>query len=221
MKKIICLLGILMLSGCMFYLPDMKSLNSCIKICKVKKLSKIVVAVYKKIGKNKEFIGSGFAISKTGKIATSAHILESKKTRQNLFVKTQDLKFYPAKIIRIEKNDDFAVLKIERAFKYIAKISKDSPEFGGCSVIVGYNFTEHNLPSKTYANFHGYLPLKITGIKIKALILTANTAIGTSGGAVFNQKGEVIGMLNYTINITKPNKTKNTFSAATPIPKLK
>lgn len=153
--------------------------------------------------------GSGFIFRSDGLIGTNFHVVEK---IDSLIVKTSDGNFYYAQIVLIDEKNDFAILKI---------ISDDSLhfqtiKFGNSSDVkqgqdvyaigspLGFEYTISQgivaaIRENEKVDFNDpvtYMPITKTFEKV--IQITAAISPGNSGGALFNAKGEVIGITTYT-----------------------
>lgn len=154
---------------------------------------KLINEVKSKIPENARLIsgGSGFLIDSKGFIITNAHVLKG----SGAIVVNSTGKEFNANIVHIDMNKDLALLKIEdeeytplKALPY--HIRKGNSELGEEIFTLGY-------PRNELVLGMGYLSAR-TGYNGDSLTyqvqISANP--GNSGGPVFNQNGEVIGVLS-------------------------
>ena len=135
-------------------------------------------------------LGSGFIISPDGYILTNAHVA---RDADKIIVRLIDQRERPAKVIGVDELTDVAVLKIEGENLPAVKIGdSDTLEVGEWVLAIGSPFgLEHtatqgivsavgrNLPSGSYVPF-----------------IQSDVAVnpGSSGGPMFNLRGEVVGI---------------------------
>ncbi|MBK8182816.1 MAG: DegQ family serine endoprotease [Candidatus Competibacteraceae bacterium] len=135
-------------------------------------------------------LGSGFILSADGFILTNAHVAQD---ADKIIVRLSDQRERPAKVIGVDELTDVAVLKIEGENLPAVKIGdSDALEVGEWVLAIGSPFgLEHtatqgivsavgrNLPSGTYVPF-----------------IQSDVAVnpGSSGGPLFNLRGEVVGI---------------------------
>ena len=138
---------------------------------------------------NKNGIGSGVIFSNEGYIVTNLHILNS----QNINVKLDNGKNYPASIIGIDKNADIAVLKIstDDELKPINIADSDNLKVGDRVLAIGNPYgigisVSNGIISATGRDYgNPYLQLIQTDAAINP---------GNSGGALINENGNLIGI---------------------------
>ncbi|MCB1825599.1 MAG: DegQ family serine endoprotease [Candidatus Competibacteraceae bacterium] len=135
-------------------------------------------------------LGSGFILSPDGYILTNAHVAQD---ADKIIVRLSDQRERPAKLIGVDEMTDVALLKIDGENLPAVKIGdSDALEVGEWVLAIGSPFgLEHtatqgivsavgrNLPSGTYVPF-----------------IQSDVAVnpGSSGGPLFNLRGEVIGI---------------------------
>ncbi|HUR65174.1 MAG TPA: S1C family serine protease [Chitinophagaceae bacterium] len=136
--------------------------------------------------------GTGFLIDGKGYLVTNAHIIRNSK---NIVVISNKGEEYNAVVLKKDNVKDIAVLKIEdKNFKAIASIpygiSKGGNEVAEPVYTLGY-------PRNDIVYSEGYLSAR-TGYNGDTLSCQLGIAAnrGNSGGPVFNQNGEVIGILS-------------------------
>lgn len=134
--------------------------------------------------------GSGFIVSSDGVILTNAHVVDG---AQEVVVKLTDRREFNAKVLGVDKQTDIAVLKIAAKDLPVVKFGDPSATRVGEPVLaIGSPFGFENtatsgivsaksrsLPEDTYVPF----------IQTDAAVNPGN-----SGGPLFNDRGEVIGI---------------------------
>ncbi len=135
-------------------------------------------------------LGSGFIISPDGYILTNAHVAQD---ADKIIVRLSDQRERPAKVVGVDELTDVALLKIEGENLPTVKIGdSDALEVGEWVLAIGSPFglertatqgivsaVGRNLPSGTYVPF-----------------IQSDVAVnpGSSGGPLFNLRGEVVGI---------------------------
>ena len=143
--------------------------------------------MYKRQGK---FGGTGFLIDGKGYLVTSAHVVA--KSDSVYVLKGEN--FYKAAIVIADENTDIAILKIiddrfqPKALPYA--IHKGSSDLGEPIFTLGF-------PRTDMVYNQGYLSAK-TGYNgdSSTYQITISVNPGNSGGPIFNEAGEVIGVLS-------------------------
>jgi len=153
--------------------------------------------------------GSGFIFRNDGLIGTNFHVVER---IDSLIVKTSDGTFYYAQIVLIDEKNDFAILKIisedSLNFQTINFGNSDDVKQGqdvyAIGSPLGFEYTISQgivaaIRQNEKVDFNDpvtYMPVTKTFEKV--IQITAAISPGNSGGALFNSKGEVIGITTYT-----------------------
>ncbi|MBV6478912.1 MAG: hypothetical protein HGGPFJEG_01669 [Ignavibacteria bacterium] len=153
--------------------------------------------------------GSGFFFNESGLIGTNYHVIEN---IDSIIVKTSEGKFYNAELIIAEEKNDFAIIKILNAdnkkFPVIKFGNSDELKAGQEVFAIGSPLGfEYTLSSGIIAavrenesvNFADPITYETETKSFEKVIqITAPISPGNSGGALFNSKGEVIGITTYT-----------------------
>lgn len=157
--------------------------------------------------------GSGFLISNDGTVLTNAHVVKSAKYNKDLkielsFKLAEDPdKKYEAEIVRFSKELDLAVLKINGTFDKICTFADaDSLQIMDDILVMGYPLGK-NIKATTGV-LQAFQDIDNFG---KMLDISVDVDPGNSGGPVFNDKGEVIGIVTaefwgYNFNLAIPVK---------------
>ena len=137
--------------------------------------------------------GSGVIISSDGYIITNHHVIENS---EQIEITTNDNQSYVAEVIGSDELNDIALLKInsEINFEYAVFGDSDSTEIGEWVLAVGNPF---NLTSTVTAGIISAKSRNLdpTGRTTQSYIQTdAAVNPGNSGGALINNKGELIGI---------------------------
>jgi len=137
--------------------------------------------------------GSGVIISSDGYIITNHHVIE---TAEDIQITTNNNQSYDAKIIGSDEQNDIALLKIETndELPYAVFGDSDTTQIGEWVLAVGNPF---NLTSTVTAGIISAKSRNLdpTGRTTQSYIQTdAAVNPGNSGGALINDKGELIGI---------------------------
>lgn len=153
--------------------------------------------------------GSGFIFGEEGLIGTNYHVTEN---TDSLIVKTSDGMFYGAELILTDEINDFAIIKLinpdNKKFPVVKLGNSDNVKAGTVVYAIGsplgYEYTissgivaavrENEKVSFTDPVTYESLEKKYE----KVIQITAAISPGNSGGALFNSKGEVIGVTTFT-----------------------
>ncbi|MCD6160916.1 MAG: trypsin-like peptidase domain-containing protein [candidate division Zixibacteria bacterium] len=162
----------------------LESINKEITALVKKAESYIVTVEAEDYHYNEIFVGSGILIDRDGYILTTSSVADS---NDKIIVRFKDGDIYPAEIVGIDPESGAALLKIE-------SVERQTPKFGdpgklqdGAWVTVIGN--SYDMP--TAVNFGMFSGITDDGL----MQLSAQSGPGNTGGAVFNAKGELIGML--------------------------
>ena len=139
--------------------------------------------------------GSGFIITSDGYILTNYHVIEGSDT---VTVATYDGETYDAKIIGYDESNDIAVLKIDAEdLKPVTLGDSDKLRVGEDVYAIG-----NPLGELTFSLTRGIVSALSRNVKTGSgtsmNLIQTDCAInsGNSGGALFNSRGEVIGITN-------------------------
>lgn len=153
--------------------------------------------------------GSGFIFTKDGLVGTNNHVIAG---FDSLFVKTSDSVYYNAEIIYVEEKNDIAILRIidstKKTFPYVKLGNSNEVKVGNTIYAIGsplgfeYSISEgivaaiRNNEKVSFTDPDTYNLIEKTFDKV--IQITAAISPGNSGGALFNGKGEVIGITTYS-----------------------
>lgn len=140
------------------------------------------------------FTGSGLVIDGGKKVITNRHVVDNSS---NFYVRNSLGDLSPARVERVSKTDDLAVLVLETPFS--ADRSFSPSQFGearaGANIaVIGFPLTDV-LGSLTPSITNGIV-IKTTGMQDSpdSFQVSAKMNKGNSGGAVFDTTGRVIGI---------------------------
>ena len=155
----------------------------------------------KRVGKSGEWAGngSGVIISKSGYIITNHHVIEDAEEIEVEFILNDEVQKFNAEIVQVDKTNDLAIIKIVDV------------NFDGVGELP-YNFKTRSSDVGTKVYAFGYpMALSIMGKEIKVTDgmissktgfdgnittyqITAPIQGGNSGGPLFDEKGNLIGI---------------------------
>ena len=144
--------------------------------------------------------GTGFAINSNGYIATNFHVIDGKNKITIKGINGDHHKSYEAVIVKVDKSNDLAILKVN------IKLDK---------IPYGFKKSKEDVASAIYA--YGYPLPELQGYEIKITegIINSNSGLkddprwyqhtasiqaGNSGGPLFNKYGNLVGINNAGIN---------------------
>lgn len=137
--------------------------------------------------------GSGVIIQEDGYIVTNCHVVEG---ASDITVRLKNGESYPAKLIGSDSQTDLAVIKIEAdGLKVSPMGSSSSLQVGEEAIAIGNPLGE--LGGTVTNGIVSALDREITVGNETMTLLQTNAAIspGNSGGGLYNNKGELIGIV--------------------------
>ena len=163
---------------------------------------KFVVLIYTQDNES-TYQGSGFIISKNGICVSNYHVFEG--TSQGM----EQIKLFDGKVYKISevleksKQDDYIIFRLKNYKNFTSlKVASESPAIGSNVFAIGNpKGLEHTLSNGIISQYRA---------ENKLIQTTTEITNGSSGGPLFNSKGEVIGIttagkgeanLNFCINI--------------------
>lgn len=170
----------------------------CVKISP--KESDYYTASTQKIKKESKNSGTGFAIASSGIIATNNHVTTGATTIKVKGINGDFSKSYNAKIIIEDKNNDLSLIQIsDPSFITLGPIpytvSPKSSDVGTSVFVLGYPLRASMGDEIKLTN--GIISSK-SGFQgdVSSYQITAPIQPGNSGGPLFDNKGNVIGVIN-------------------------
>lgn len=153
--------------------------------------------------------GSGFIVAPEGIIGTNYHVVES---LDSIIVKTSDGTFYDAELMMVDEKNDFAILKLKntygRVFQTVKMGDSDSLKVGQDVFAIGSPLGfEYTISQGIIAAIRPEERVEFTDPNTYALVqkvfdkviqITAAISPGNSGGALFTDKGYVVGITTYS-----------------------
>lgn len=143
---------------------------------------------------------SGFVLSAGGAICTNYHVVDS-PARETLVALTADGRVLPVKsVLAASKSDDVAILQLDGKDLVPAPLAAGAPVGSRVSVI---SHPDNRFFMYTTGVVSRYFQTRAKGGKgdTTMMAITADYARGSSGGPVFNERGEVVGMVSSTFSI--------------------
>lgn len=156
--------------------------------------------------------GSGFIISSDGVVVTNYHVIDDATSLQ--IITNDDVTYNAYTVLGYDVARDIAIIKIDSTatFPYVKIGNSDELQLGESVVAIGnplglQNTVSTGIVSSFRPNFYRNVP--------NCVDIQVTTAIspGSSGGALFNMKGEVVGIpyltatngqnINFAIPINK------------------
>jgi len=136
--------------------------------------------------------GTGFIVSKDGHILTAAHLVENKKRIDVIDSSGQPR---PAKLVKISKSDDVALLKIDMSTPhYLSIVDSRNIELGTKVYTLG--FPAPQLLGTTLKYSNGAITAVAHDASSKPLFqISVPLQPGNSGGPLITESGSVIGIV--------------------------
>jgi len=140
-------------------------------------------------------MGSGFLVSSDGKLVTNFHVVAHTK---NATVRLENGDAYDdVQILDIDKRKDIAILRIKAVDLPFLKLGKSADEEDiGSTVYTISNPAGYHIYQNTLSQ--GLISSVRTLDGFHVVQITAPISHGSSGGPLFNAKGEVIGITSST-----------------------
>ena len=134
--------------------------------------------------------GSGFIISSDGLILTNAHVVQDAK---EVTVKLTDRREYQAKVLGADPQTDVAVLKIEAKNLPVVKTGDvNQLQVGEWVLAIGSPYGLENTATAGIVSAKGRSLPDDTSVPFIQTDVAVNP--GNSGGPLFNDRGEVVGI---------------------------
>jgi len=139
--------------------------------------------------------GTGFAVSPEGHIVTAYHVIKGSQTIKVYLSKES---FFVAQILHSDPMNDLAVLKIEKSISSFLQLAPmRSVKTGDRVFTIGFPIS--SLLGEEAKYTEGVVS-SLTGLKGAASFfqITVPVQPGSSGGALVNERGEVVGVITST-----------------------
>lgn len=146
--------------------------------------------------------GTGFLISENGYVVTNYHVIEDARKIELYFPTDSSVTKYTATVVSSDKTNDIAVLKIDSGFASPATIPYTfSDEYNISDEVFTIGYPQPDIMGSAYKYTKGEIS-SLSGIENNITMMQITTPIqpGNSGGALFNKKGDIIGITTSTLN---------------------
>jgi S1-C subfamily serine protease len=192
--------------------------------------TKSTVAIVTSDGSGKPFAqGSGFLVSSDGKVLTNYHVIAG---ADSAIVKFPDGEFFEVEgFLGADPERDLALLKIRAAgkeFPFIRLAADDNIEIGEHIIAIGSPLALEGTISdgiiSAIRDGNALSPRLSFGLRV--IQITAPISPGSSGGALLNMRGEVIGITSFgvisgqNLNFAIPIKIARPLIASDQVKKL-
>lgn len=144
--------------------------------------------------------GSGIVISEDGRVLTNNHVVQQCNSYQVIDSANNVLS---AKLLATDAVNDLALLGVDKRYSTIASVRADAtPKLGESIVVVGYPLASLLGTSPTVGFGH---VSSLTGIRNNKAQMQISVPVqrGNSGGPVFDQSGNVIGVVTSKLDALK------------------
>ena len=206
LKLILFISALLLLSSCTIILQSTKPNKNSID----SKTKNITPNINQK-KQNLVNTGSGFLIDKNGLIATNAHVIKGAKRIQVSFCRKFGALKYNAQVMIHDKFNDVAILKIvDNSFKGFGDLPYNIVEktnIGEDVFTIGFPLSY--IMGQRFKVSDGIISAN-TGVSDDVRYLQTNTVIhpGNSGGPLFNNNGDIVGLVSSKLKEEFANNTK-------------
>jgi Tfp pilus assembly protein PilF len=156
----------------------------------------VKIKIYNSIGEH-QVSGSGFAVRSDGIIATNYHVIsEAHSAKVTFYAKNLDVQMEldVVGVVWFDKEQDVALIKVDGSDIPTVKLSNSESMLPGEDIYVISNPLGYTM-SITKGLFNAR---RIGRDDIRWMQIDANISPGSSGGPVFNSKGEVIAIIKGT-----------------------
>ncbi len=153
----------------------------------------------KEAEQNATYTGTGFFVNTAGYLITNAHVVEDKSY---ITIRDSKGKFFHAKVIAQDKQNDFALLQVDGNFPALRIIHSDQVKKGQRVFTVGY--PQISIQGNESKVTDGIIN-SFSGIKDDASWFQISVPVqgGNSGGPLINEHGDVIGVVVASIDVQK------------------
>lgn len=152
---------------------------------------------------------AGVVLDSNGVIATAYHVVD-KPTAVARCVLTSEGKVYPIQeILAADRPNDVALLRVEASNLTPTRLSKGDDE-GSLLTIIAHPAGEFY--SVTQGHLRRYQTSVVLGKQVVRMAVTADFTDGSSGGPIFNDRGEVAGI----VSLQHPTTANQTARVAAP-----
>jgi TPR repeat protein len=164
------------------------------------RLEKILVA---QGGENNEYTvfsgsGTGFLVSKNGVFATNQHVIDG---CGRIVVDEKD-----AKLVLQDKTNDLALIKVDKTYDKVSRLSYRSPSLGSDVSVFGYPLSD--MMSEKHISLTKGSVSSLAGMdgNLSNFRFTAPVQPGNSGGPIVNKDGKVVGITRAVLGKTTLEK---------------
>lgn len=211
-KSISNVLNTKAISNALYQLEDSLNYDAAFineKLINANPITNSFLGRFEKAGENPEETGnaikggSGFVISESGYVVTNFHVINNSNKVELSFNIDSSTVTYEAKVIATDQANDIAILKIDdnkfTGFDKLPYTLSDEYSVGEKVFTIGYPQPE--LMGTDFKYTSGEIN-SLTGMENNASMMQISVPIqpGNSGGPLFNEKGDIIGITTSTLN---------------------
>lgn len=132
-------------------------------------------------------LGTGFIVKKEGWIATNFHVVAG---APSLVVATPDQREYPVlEVLAADRLHDLAILRVDATLGALVLGDSDAVRAGDSVVAIGHPLGLEDTVSNGLVS-----AIRVIDPELTVLQISAPIAPGSSGGPLFSERGEVIGV---------------------------
>ncbi len=143
---------------------------------------------------------SGVALTRDGVFATCYHVIAS-TNRQAFVVRTVDGRMAPVvEVMAADKKSDIAICRAADIEFDPVPLSPVTPPAGSPVTVISHPRSSFYTLTSGHVSRHFFKPISKTRA-VPFMAITAEFAKGSSGGPVFDEKGNVIGLAASTVSI--------------------
>lgn len=149
-----------------------------------------IVRIETRFANGRKAVGTGFVISKDGRIATNLHVIQGS---QDIRVRLLDGTRMPVeKVVNVDPKRDLAIIQVDPARKLPTLSLGDSDRVAAGDRVIAIG---NPLGVLDYTVSDGLISsVRLLGPELTVLQISAPISEGSSGGPLFNNYGEVIGV---------------------------
>lgn len=140
--------------------------------------------------------GTGFVIADGGYILTNYHIVEG---ADKIIIHARDKRTFPAMVIAKDPANDIAIIKINESLPHIALANTGNMRKASEVMTIGYPLIAIQ-GQEQKATFGRINALFGAGDDVRFMQIDVPVQPGNSGGPLFNEKGEVVGIITATLD---------------------
>ncbi len=146
---------------------------------------------------------TGFIIAPSGVIATNYHVVDNAKSKGFGIMTAAGDVYGIQEVLAADKNNDIAIVKVDADNLPAAALSAGAPIGSDVTVI---SHPAHHFYTLTRGIVSRYTQKRPHNQPVTRMEITADFARGSSGGPVFNDRGDIVGMVRATESIYYANK---------------